>query len=73
MKYNIIPKNRFARVTIGILLLIGGLLGFLPILGFWMFPLGIFILSADFPAFRKLRRKFDVFWGKKKKNIERVK
>ena len=36
------------RVTIGILLLLAGLLGALPILGFWMIPLGLLVLSLDF-------------------------
>ena len=36
------------RIIIGILLIIGGLLGVLPILGFWMVPLGLLVLSLDF-------------------------
>ena len=36
------------RLTLGILLLIGGLFGALPILGFWMLPLGLLVLSLDF-------------------------
>ena len=36
------------RVTIGMLLLLAGLLGALPILGFWMIPLGLLVLSLDF-------------------------
>ena len=36
----------------------GGVLGFLPILGFWMFPLGVVILSLDFPPLkRKIEQK----------------
>ena len=27
----------------------GGILGFLPILGFWMFPLGIAFVALDIP------------------------
>ena len=49
------------RITIGIALLIGGIFGMLPILGFWMFPLGLVILSIDFPwaqrAYRYLEDK----------------
>jgi hypothetical protein len=36
------------RLILGILLLLGGLLGALPILGFWMIPLGLLVLSVDF-------------------------
>ena len=37
-----------SRKILGILLLLGGLLWFLPILGLWMVPLGLLILSVDF-------------------------
>jgi len=40
------------RLPLAILLLIGGLLGFLPVLGFWMIPLGLLILAIDLPALR---------------------
>jgi hypothetical protein len=36
------------RISIGSLLIVGGLLGFLPVLGFWMIPLGLVILAVDF-------------------------
>ncbi|MEQ8491281.1 MAG: hypothetical protein RKE52_21470 [Marinovum algicola] len=38
------------------LLMIGGLLGFLPILGFWMLPVGVAIAALDVvPVWRRLR------------------
>lgn len=37
------------RLLVGLLVMCGGLLGFLPILGFWMIPLGIAIASLDIP------------------------
>ncbi len=42
--------RRPARIVAGVLLLIGGVLGFLPIVGFWMIPLGLSILAVDIPA-----------------------
>jgi len=36
------------RVILAALLLVGGMLGALPILGFWMIPLALLILSLDF-------------------------
>lgn len=36
------------RVGVGVLLVVGGLLGALPVLGFWMVPLGLLVLSVDF-------------------------
>ncbi|TIS17249.1 MAG: hypothetical protein E5X10_04380, partial [Mesorhizobium sp.] len=39
------PRSRGLRIAIGVLLTIGGILGFLPILGFWMVPIGLLVLS----------------------------
>jgi hypothetical protein len=49
----------------GVFLLIGGMLGFLPVVGFWMIPLGLAILSIDNPPVRRLRRKLEVWWGRR--------
>ena len=40
------------RIPLGILLVLGGLVGFLPILGVWMLPLGLLLLAVDVPALR---------------------
>ena len=37
------------RSLAGIVLMIGGIFGFLPILGFWMFPLGLAFIALDIP------------------------
>ena len=57
-----LPRNRVGRIIVGVLLIILGFFGFLPVLGFWMIPLGLAILSYDIPAVRRLRRVF-VVWG----------
>ena len=36
-----LPKSRPIRIGLGIVLIACGLLGFLPVLGFWMLPLGL--------------------------------
>ena len=41
------------RTIVGILFMIGGVFGFLPILGFWMFPLGVAFVALDFPPARR--------------------
>jgi hypothetical protein len=41
------------RTLVGILFIIGGIFGFLPILGFWMIPVGILIVAMEFPRFQK--------------------
>jgi hypothetical protein len=37
----------WVRVPIGIVLIIAGLFGFLPILGYWMIPVGLILLAKD--------------------------
>ncbi|MFL0694076.1 MAG: hypothetical protein ACJLUP_18940 [Agrobacterium tumefaciens] len=44
----------------------GGFLGFLPVLGFWMVPLGLIVLSHDLPAVRRRRRRMTVWWNRRK-------
>jgi len=44
------------RSVLGLLLIVGGVFGFLPILGFWMIPLGIAVMALDLrPLWRRLR------------------
>lgn len=40
------------RFPAAILLIIGGLLSFLPVLGIWMLPLGLLLLAVDLPVLR---------------------
>jgi hypothetical protein len=53
---------RWLRLVVGVLLILCGILGFLPILGFWMLPLGLLVLSYDLPSIRRRRRQFEVWW-----------
>ncbi|MDX5383366.1 MAG: hypothetical protein LPJ92_10110 [Rhodobacterales bacterium] len=44
------------RLVVGLLLIAGGFLGFLPVLGFWMIPLGLGVAALDvLPLWRWLR------------------
>ncbi|WP_316862787.1 hypothetical protein [uncultured Cohaesibacter sp.] len=63
-----IPDRPFTRKILGVALVIGGILGFLPILGFWMIPLGLIILSIDLPLLRKYRRKLEIRSEKKRRS-----
>jgi hypothetical protein len=47
------PSSRWVRIPMGILLIVGGLLSFLPILGLWMVPLGALLLAQDIPFLRR--------------------
>ncbi|MGR3758561.1 hypothetical protein ACUXV3_00285 [Roseobacteraceae bacterium NS-SX3] len=44
------------RLVLGLLLILGGLFGFLPVLGFWMIPLGVMVAAMDLRLWRRLRR-----------------
>jgi hypothetical protein len=46
------PSAKPYRIPIGIALTVGGVVGFLPILGFWMIPLGLAVLAQDVPVIR---------------------
>lgn len=58
-----VPGSPRARRLLGASLIIGGILGFLPILGFWMVPLGLLILSVDSSIVRRWRRRMEVKHG----------
>lgn len=57
------PNVRLRR-SVGAALIVGGLLGFLPVLGFWMLPLGLLVLSDDIPWVRRRRRRLAVRFGR---------
>ena len=46
------------RSLIGVAFMVGGVFGFLPILGFWMLPLGVAFIALDLPF---LRHKIDAW------------
>ena len=46
------------RTVVGVLFMVGGVFGFLPVLGFWMFPLGVAFVALDVPP---ARRHIDVW------------
>jgi len=61
-----LPRSRSLRILIGVSLIIGGILGFLPVVGFWMIPLGVVVLSAELHLVRRWRRRAVVKWGRSK-------
>ena len=46
------------RTLVGFLFMVGGVFGFLPVLGFWMLPLGFAFVALDVPP---ARRRLDVW------------
>ncbi|MEI4480693.1 MULTISPECIES: hypothetical protein [unclassified Phyllobacterium] len=55
-----VPQSVAMRRTLGGGLVAGGILGFLPVLGFWMVPLGLVVLSQDSAIVRRKRRQLEV-------------
>lgn len=49
------PSGRWLRIPAGLLLILGGMLFFLPILGIWMLPVGLALLAEDLPVLRSWR------------------
>lgn len=64
--YLLKPSSRWVRIPSGALLIVGGVLSFLPILGVWMLPLGLALLAEDVPALRSFRSKV-LDWVERKK------
>jgi hypothetical protein len=48
-RYRVAPG---VRSLLGLLLMVAGVFGFLPVLGFWMFPLGVAFIGLDLPLSR---------------------
>ena len=48
------PSRRWLRIPAGALLTLGGVLGFLPVLGFWMIAIGLALLADDVQILRSL-------------------
>jgi hypothetical protein len=59
-----VPGHPVIRLLLGAVLILGGFLGFLPVLGFWMVPLGLIILSIDLPIALRIKRRIDVALGR---------
>jgi hypothetical protein len=51
------PSGRWLRIPMGLLLTSGGILGFLPLVGFWMLPIGLALLADDVSPLRSLRSR----------------
>ena len=46
------PDSRLVRIPVALLLIVGGVFSFLPVLGLWMLPLGLALIAVDVPAMR---------------------
>lgn len=59
------PSSRWVRMPAGGLLVIGGILGFLPVLGLWMLPLGVLLLGEDIPALKRATNR-SIDWAERR-------
>lgn len=52
----LVLQDRLAllRLPLALVMMVGGLLSFLPFLGVWMLPLGLLLLAVDIPALRPM-------------------
>ncbi len=59
------PSSRLLRIPLGIVLVLGGIFSFLPVLGIWMLPLGLLVLAIDIPALQGPINRL-VLWGQRR-------
>lgn len=72
-------RYRFVRIPLAVLLIVGGLAWFLPVLGLWMLPAGLLLLAVDVPALRPAvsaaiirgRRRIDLWRQRWRRRRER--
>lgn len=57
--------SRWVRRGLGLGLIAGGMLWFLPILGAWMLPLGLVILSDETGHLRRPRRRLQIWLARR--------
>ena len=59
------PAARWARTPIAIVLILGGFVGFLPVLGFWMAPLGVALIALDVPFLQRPMARLTAYINRK--------
>jgi len=47
------PSSFAVRLVVALLLILGGIFSFLPVLGLWMLPLGLLFIAQDVPMLQK--------------------
>ena len=57
------------RSVVGVFLMVAGVFGFLPIIGFWMFPLGLAFVALDIPW---TRQHIHDWMGRLEKRLEQA-
>ena len=47
------PSSFAVRLVVALLLILGGIFSFLPVVGLWMLPLGLLFIAQDVPLLQK--------------------
>jgi hypothetical protein len=55
------PEARWLRIPAGLMLMVGGVFSFLPVLGLWMLPLGLLLVAYDVPILREPVGRFTLW------------
>ncbi|HYF53018.1 MAG TPA: hypothetical protein VEA41_02035 [Salinarimonas sp.] len=55
------PRALWVRIPVGLLLVVGGVFSFLPVLGVWMLPLGLLLIATDVPFLRRPTARFTIW------------
>lgn len=66
------PSSRLVRIPLGILLILGGVFSFLPVLGVWMLPLGLFLIALDLPFLQGPLNRLSLWAQRKFVNWQRA-
>lgn len=59
------PTSRWVRIPLALLLVLGGIFSFLPVLGLWMLPLGLLLIAQDLPFLQRPLANA-LGWGERK-------
>lgn len=57
---------RVVRILLGAVLVVGGIFGILPVLGFWMIPLGLVVMFFDVPWVKARWLAFRNWWKERR-------
>lgn len=55
------PHSRWIRLPVGLLLIVTGLFGFLPVLGFEFIPIGLLLIAQDIPFLQEPVGRFTLW------------
>jgi hypothetical protein len=54
------PSSFAVRLVVALLLILGGIFSYLPVLGLWMLPLGLLFIALDVTLLQKPRPRVGV-------------